>query len=76
MLPHTHLGFYINHIVELALVADLFRTAIAGRADDLVEQRRAFRLWLPLLVATQTGGILVFDLITGRVSASGGDDGG
>ena len=76
VLPHTHLGFYINHIVELALVADLFRTAIAGRADDLVEQRRAFRLWLPLLVATQTGGILVFDLITGRVSASGGDDGG
>ncbi len=73
VLPHTHIGFYIIHFTGLVLVTDLFRVALLGRADDLVEQRRAFRLWLPLLVAAQTGGILVFDLVTGRVSASGFD---
>jgi len=70
VLPHTLFGFYIIHIVGLVLVADLFRVALLGRADDLVEQRRAFRLWLPLLVAAQAGGILVFDLVTGQVSAN------
>ena len=35
------------------------------------------RLYLELWqVPARAGGILVFDLITGRVSASGGDDGG
>lgn len=73
VLPHLHVGFYIIHIVGLALVADLFRVALLERADDLVEQRRTFRLWLPLLVAAQAGGILAFELVTGRGSASGGD---
>lgn len=68
--PHIHAGFYVIHIVALALVADLFRIALAGRADDLVEQRRAFRLWLPLLVAAQAGGILGYELVTGTSSAS------
>ncbi len=68
--PHTHVGFYIIHIVGLALIADLFRTAIAGRADDLVEQRRAFRLWLPVLVAAQAGGILAYELVTGQGSVN------
>lgn len=70
VLPHLHIGFYTIHVIGLVLVADLFRVALLGRADDLVEQRRAFRLWLPLLVAAQTGGILVFDLVTGKVGAS------
>lgn len=73
VLPHLHIGFYVIHVVGLALVADLFRVALLERADDLVEQRRTFRLWLPLLVAAQTGGILAYELATGRGSAVGGD---
>ncbi|MCL9999763.1 MAG: helix-turn-helix domain-containing protein [Erythrobacter sp.] len=69
VLPHLHLGFYIIHVVGLLLVADLFRIALLERGDDLVEQRRTFRLWLPLLVAGQTGGILAYELVTGRGSA-------
>ncbi len=72
VLPHLNIGFYVIHIVGLALVADLFRIALLGREDDLVEQRRAFRLWLPLLVAAQAGGILGIELVTGRGSANGG----
>jgi AraC-like DNA-binding protein len=71
--PQTMIGFTIIHLTGLALVADLFRIALLEREDDLVEQRRAFRLWLPLLVAAQTGGILGYELITGRGSAMGGD---
>lgn len=73
LLPHLDVGFYIIHIVGLALVADLFRIALLERGDDLVEQRRTFRLWLPLLVAAQTGGILAYELITGRGSAMNGN---
>lgn len=64
--PELRIGFYVIHVTGLALVADLFRQAFAGRADDLVEQRRTFRLWLPLLVAAQAGGILAYELLTGR----------
>jgi AraC-like DNA-binding protein len=66
LLPRLPLGFYIIHILGLVLVADLFRAALAGRDDDLVEQRRTFRLWLPLLVAGQTGGILAYELAVGH----------
>jgi AraC-like DNA-binding protein len=65
VFPHLHIGFYIIHLLGLALVADLVRNAFSGRADDLVEKRRMLRLWLPLLVAAQAGGILAFELITG-----------
>ena len=70
VVPHLHIGFYVIHVLGLALVADLFRAAFAGRADDLVEQRRTFRLWLPLLVAAQAGGILAYELFTGRGSGN------
>lgn len=73
VMPHLHLGFYIIHIVGLLLVADLFRVALLERGDDLVEQRRTFRLWLPLLVAAQTGGILAYELVAGRGSAMAGN---
>jgi AraC-like DNA-binding protein len=73
VVPHLKVGFYIIHVTGLALVTDLFRIALLERDDDLVEQRRAFRLWLPLLVAAQTGGILGWELVTGRGSAMGGD---
>ncbi len=73
VLPHLQVGFIIIHVTGLALVTDLFRIALLERDDDLVEQRRAFRLWLPLLVAAQTGGILGWELVTGRGSAIEGD---
>lgn len=60
------IGFYAIHLVSLGLVADLLRAAFATRADDLVEKRRLIRLWLPLLVAAQTGGILLFETLAGR----------
>lgn len=70
LAPQNQVTFYVIHVTGLALIADLFRTAIAGRADDLVEQRRTLRLWLPLMVAAQTGGILAVELITGRGSGN------
>ncbi len=58
-------GFVINHIVGLALVADLIRVALSDRSDDLLEKRRAIRLWLPIVIGLQTGGILLVELIVG-----------
>lgn len=66
--PTDRAGFYIIHIVDLLLIADLLRNAIVGRADDLVEKRRSVRLWLPVLVALQTGLVLAFELLTARSS--------
>ncbi len=65
LLPAGNVGFYIIHLVALVLIADLLRNAYAGRSDDLIEKRRALRLWLPLLVAGQAGGVLLYELITG-----------
>ncbi|MEL6529502.1 MAG: helix-turn-helix domain-containing protein [Pseudomonadota bacterium] len=56
-------GFFILHLVSLALVADLVRVGIFERDDDLVEQRRIVRLWLPLLVAVQAGQILLIEVL-------------
>ncbi len=63
-VPATDLaGFFILHVVSLALVADLVRVGIFERDDDLVEQRRIVRLWLPLLVAVQAGQILLVEML-------------
>lgn len=59
-------GFYVIHVLSLALIADLVRIGLTDRADDLIEKRRLIRLWLPLLVAAQAGGILTFELIVGE----------
>ncbi|MEP5938624.1 MAG: helix-turn-helix domain-containing protein [Erythrobacter sp.] len=65
-LPWTRpFGFYIIHIIGLLLVVDLLRIAFTGRADDLIEKRRLIRLWLPILVALQSGGVLLFEVISG-----------
>ena len=56
-------GFLIIHFVSLGLIADLVRVALRDRDDDLVEQRRIIRLWLPLLVAAQAGTVLVAEMI-------------
>ena len=60
--PVWTLGFYILHLAGLALIVDLVRVALTDRDDDLIEQRRVIRLWLPLLVAAQAGGILTFEI--------------
>ena len=62
---YWRIGFYGIHIASLALIADLFRCAWSGRDDDLVEKRRMIRLWLPVLVGLQAGGILTFELFLG-----------
>ena len=68
-VPNTgRFGFYLLHIAALALIGDLVRVGLAERKDDLVEPRRAIRLWLPLLVAAQAGGILLFETVTGASS--------
>lgn len=56
------LGFFTLHIVGLALLADLVRVGLLERKDDLVEERRMVRLWLPLLVAGQAAGILGYEM--------------
>ncbi len=58
-------GFYIIHIISLVLIVDLVRVAWRDREDDLIERRRLIRLVLPLLVAAQAGGILIFEMIVG-----------
>lgn len=55
-------GFLILHITALALLGDLVRVGILERDDDLIEQRRMLRLWLPLLAAAQAALILLFEL--------------
>lgn len=59
------LGFYTLHVIGLGLMADLVLTAWTGRDDDLIERRRLIRLWLPLLVAAQAGGILAYEMVFG-----------
>ena len=56
-------GFYIIHLLSLVVVADLIYVALSGLGDDLVRKRRLVRIYLPLLVAIQTGGILVYEMI-------------
>lgn len=56
------LGFFILHIVLLGLIIDLVRVGLLERDDDLVEQRRPIRLWLPLLFAAQSAIILIIEM--------------
>ncbi|MEP3420218.1 MAG: helix-turn-helix domain-containing protein [Erythrobacter sp.] len=55
-------GFLLLHFTALALIGDLIRVGVFERDDDLVEQRRVIRLWLPLLVGAQAASILMFEL--------------
>lgn len=62
-LPFTRpAGFFAVHIVSLAIIGDLVRIGLFERADDLVEQRRTIRVWLPLLVAAQAASILLYEI--------------
>lgn len=58
-------GFYVIHLISLAMVADIIYTGWSGRGDDLIERRRAIRLFLPLLVGFLAGSILLYETITG-----------
>lgn len=63
-VPFTGLaGFLLLHTIALALVVDLVRVGIFERDDDLIEERRIVRLWLPLLVALQAGQILLVEML-------------
>lgn len=64
LLDQTY-TFYFIHGIGLALVVDLVRVAFADRRDDLIEKRRRIRLWLPIVIAAQTGGILLIEAIVG-----------
>ncbi|MBV7264628.1 AraC family transcriptional regulator [Erythrobacter ani] len=55
-------GFLILHFAALGLMADLLRVGLLEREDDLMEERRAIRLWLPLFAAAQTVAIMVYEL--------------
>jgi len=61
-------GFIAIHVLSLILLADLLFTAWSGRDDDLIERRRIIRLWLPVLLAVQASGILIYELIFGTDS--------
>jgi len=55
-------GFFLLHFASLALIVDVFRVAVLDRDDDLIEERRAIRVWLPLLLAAQAASILMFEV--------------
>lgn len=59
-------GFYSIHFISLAVLADLIYVAISGLNDDLVYRRRLIRIYLPILVGLQSGGILVYELLFGN----------
>ncbi|MDY7098116.1 MAG: helix-turn-helix domain-containing protein [Pseudomonadota bacterium] len=62
-LPVTRpAGFFAVHVISLVMIADLIRVGLLERGDDLVEQRRTIRLWLPLLVAAQAASILLYEI--------------
>lgn len=57
--------FYAIRLLSLALVIHLIIIAITGRADDLIEKRRRIRMYLPIFVGLQVGGVLVYELFFG-----------
>ena len=68
ILPHLQwFTFYAIHFVSLAMVVHLILIALAGRADDLIEKRRKIRMFLPLFVGLQVGGVLTYEILFGAV---------
>lgn len=57
--------FYAIRFLSLALVIHLIIIALTGRADDLIEKRRRIRMYLPIFVGLQVGGVLVYELFFG-----------
>ena len=44
--------------------------ALSGLSDDLVYRRRLIRIYLPILVGLQSGGILVYELVFGNENSN------
>lgn len=65
------IGFFIIYLAALGLIADLLRVGLLERSDDLIEQRRVIRLWLPLLVAAHAGGVIAFEMFEGMIGTYG-----
>ncbi len=57
--------FYAIRFLSLALVAHLIIIALTGRADDLIEKRRLIRMFLPIFVGLEVGGVLTYELFFG-----------
>lgn len=57
--------FYAIRFLSLALVIHLIIIALTGRADDLIEKRRRIRMFLPIFVGLQVGGVLIYELFFG-----------
>lgn len=57
--------FYAVRFLSLALVIHLIIIAVTGRADDLIEKRRRIRMFLPIFVGLQVGGVLIYELFFG-----------
>ena len=55
--------YYAIHLLSLGLVLHMLYVAISGRGDDLIEKRRRIRVILPVLVALQVGGVLLYETI-------------
>ena len=53
----------IRHIASLVVVAHALWIAAKGRADDLIEQRRRFRVFFVAIVALQVGAVLLAELL-------------
>jgi AraC-like DNA-binding protein len=53
----------VTHIASLTAVAHALWIAAQGRPDDLVEQRRQFRVFFITIVAVQVGVVLVVELL-------------
>mgnify|MGYP001823726530 CR=1 FL=1 len=53
----------VTHIASLTAVAHALWIAAKGRPDDLIEQRRRFRVFFIVIVATQVGVVLVVELL-------------
>ncbi len=57
--------FYAIHFLSLALVIHLITIALTDRADDLIEKRRRIRMYLPIFVGLQVGGVLTYEVFFG-----------
>lgn len=57
--------FYAIRFLSLALVVQLIIIALSGRADDLIEKRRLIRMFLPIFVGLEVGGVLTYELFFG-----------
>lgn len=65
-IPGTgKLGFYLLHLISLALIGDLLRLGMQIRKQGLGHDRGAIRLTLPLLIGELAGVVLLTEMIGG-----------